>query len=272
VKKSLIIPKLAMIPLGVLLVTACTSGIIPVQSPSQTSTPASQAQTPTAFPSPEDIVTQFLNSLSKDASGKSSLGYLSLILQEDIAADHSLMDLMSIQNMYRSFGISNSFVEDSGKRAFVQVGLNYGSPILREFVLIQQDGGWRINNFIDYDIPSPDIYPYYQDANTTILDYIQALHEDKPAVAWNMLQADTQLVITQTELETQANAVLNINVSALDLIKDDGDRLVYHASIWVDPNTDLKSEWAEGRNERWFELVNTLDGWRIQQVSMTSID
>jgi len=123
-----------------------------------------------------------------------------------------------------------------------------------------------------YDIPSPDIYPYYQDANTTILDYIQALHEDNPTSAWDLLQAEHQQAITQTELESQANALLNINVSALDLIKDDGERLVYHASIWVDPNTDQKSEWVDGRNERWFELVNTLDGWRIQQVSMTPID
>jgi len=271
-KKHLWIPTVMTILAGALLITACAGIVMPVGSPSQTSTPVSQAQTPTAFPSPEEVVTQFLNSLIKDPSGKSSLEYLSTFLQEDIAADHALADLMAIQNMYRSFGISNSFLEDNGKRAFVQVGLNYGSPILREFVLIQENGMWRINNFVNYDIPSPDVYPYYQDANTAVLDYIQALHDDKPSFAWDLLQADTQLVITPTELETQANAIHNINVSALDLIKDDGERLVYHGSIWVDPNTDQKSEWVEGRNERWFELVNTLDGWRIQQISLTSID
>jgi len=65
-----------------------------------TSTPVSPVQTPTDFPSPEEVVTQFLNSISDDPTGKSSLGYLSQFLQEDLAADHSLTDLMGIQNSF----------------------------------------------------------------------------------------------------------------------------------------------------------------------------
>lgn len=262
---------LAFILLLAVLFTACTATAA-TQSTGQTAIPLEGQNTSAHETGPVEAVSAFLDSLMQDPSGESSKQYLSQTLREDIDANHPVMDIMGIQNVYPSYSISNWGIEQDRNRAFVQVELNYGSPMLRDFMLTHKDGSWWISTIISYLIPSPDVSPYYQDTNKTILDYVQALNDDQPAAAWDLLQADTQLILTKSELSTQAEAIRTINISSMKLYNDDVDRLLYQVSLWVDPNPGQKSEWREGQNVRWIEVVNTEGGWRIQQISDIALD
>lgn len=262
---------LAFILLVAGTIQACT-GISATHTASPTTSLSSGQPTPANGDGPVEVVSAFLDSLIQDPSGENSKQYLSQSLREDVAANHPIADILRIKDIYRSYGISDSSIEQDRNRAFVQVGLNYGSPVLRDFVLTHRGGSWLINTIISYSIPSPNVSPYYLDANKTILDYVQALDDNQPAAAWDLLQADTQLILNKSELSTQVSAIRTINIVAMNLYNDDTDRLLYQVLLWVNPKSGQKSEWQDGRNERWIELVNTEGGWRIQQISDIALD
>jgi hypothetical protein len=227
--------------------------------------------TPANLDEPSKVVDAFLNNLVKDPSGSEDMAYTTIALREVIDHGHTILELLGLSTMYQSFGITASQIREDGQQATVQVELNLTSPVEREFSLVKVEGNWRINTVISYNIPEPNIFSYYQDANNLILDYYQALSDKDSHLAWSLLDGSMQETLTAQDLADQANTVDRITVTNLELTSDLEDRLVYHVLLWVSPNPDHRSEWSDGQNECWMEVVPTDNGWAITHISTTPI-
>jgi hypothetical protein len=221
---------------------------------------------------PAQVVSDFLAALQQAPSGMSSLPFLSQSLRADVESGQALTTTLGIEGTYQSFGILSTQIETDGRRALVEVGLNYVSPIQRAFALIREDSAWRIDTIIVYAVPPLSVSPALQDADLVILDYVQALQEKQPAIAWELLAPGAQAQTSEAQIGQLAQTLQYVSATSLNLTQAAQDRLVYAVQLWVTPASDQASEWTGGRNLRWFALVRTPEGWRIAQISNSPIE
>jgi hypothetical protein len=213
------------------------------------------------------VVSDFLTTLQADPSGKSSMDYLSNTLQADIQMGNLLPNLLGIQNTYSSFGISSSQEIPGTGQILVEAGLNYVSPIKRAFVLINENDTWKINTFIVYAFPSVGAGNDFTSADQVILEYVQALQNKDAVTAWDLLSQNGQSGTSQAALEKEAQGLQFISPVSIILHESGSDRLTYTVNLWVELGQNVLPGWKQGLNSRSFELIQTKEGWRINQIS-----
>jgi hypothetical protein len=224
-----------------------------------------------AMSEPDQVVKDFLATRQIEPSGASSLDFLSRSLQAVIESGQTLTDVLGLDIPYKSFGIAGSQVEDGGQRALVEANLNAVSPIARAFELVKEGGLWRINTVIVYALPAMSLPANVVDADQTLLDYVWGLQDKQPAAAWALLTPEAQAQTSETALAQSAAASKQIAAPLLRLIQASADRLVYAATLWVQPTPGASAGWVDGSNARWFVLSSTADGWRIAQITDSPI-
>lgn len=213
------------------------------------------------------VVSNFLTALKADPSGQSSMDYLSSTLQADIQKGDLLPNLLGIQNTYSNFGISSSQLIPGTGHVLVEAGLNYVSPVERAFVLIKENGTWKINTFIDYAFPSVGSSNDFTSADQVVLEYVQALQNKDSVTAWDLLSQNGQSGISQAALEKEAQGFQFISPVSIILHENGTDHLTYTVNLWVELGQNALPGWEPGLNTRSFELTQTKDGWRIDQIT-----
>jgi hypothetical protein len=215
---------------------------------------------------PATVVWEFLNSVLSDSSGTANAKYLTPALQAEISGGHSIPELLAIQGQYRTFGVDPSRLLEDGQHALVTAGLNYGSPVLRTFVLTRASGSWLIETIISYSEPLNEISTDISNSSQVILQYAWDLASDAPDAAWGLLTADTQALVSQDQLAASASEARAFSITNLTLLSELQDRMIYEARFWVSLNGS-STNWTEGENIRFLEILSTPDGWRISSVS-----
>lgn len=104
-------------------------------------TPPPSADYPTT---PEDVVKAFLNSIASDYSASISARYLSENLQAEVRNGRSLLQILGIQNAFKSFsvGTAESGAADSAS-VRAALDLDEGQQT-RFFILKKEEDAWRI--------------------------------------------------------------------------------------------------------------------------------
>jgi hypothetical protein len=219
---------------------------------------------------PTQVVNAFLTALQDDPSGKSSLAYLSQDLQANVQSVNLESQLLGIEGTFRSFGISQTQMEDSGEYALVEVGLNVVSPLKRAFELVQENGDWVIDAFVIYGVPAMNVPADATSADLVVLGYIHALQDKNAAAAWALLDPAAQSTLSEADLAAMAQAAGKISLISIDLTQVSPDQLVYTASLWVAPDPNQPGDWLAGANTRTFYLTQTPGGWLIAQIAKPS--
>lgn len=95
---------------------------------------------------PGQVTHDFLISLLRDPSGAGSLKYLTRRRAAEVEGGTSILALLGVQKLYKSFSYE-ILVMNSGGVSTIRVTLDYDDgPQARTFTLIQEGGGWRIND------------------------------------------------------------------------------------------------------------------------------
>ena len=225
-----------------------------------------QAGGSTNADAPAQVVTDFLNSLKNDPSGKSSLGDLSSSVQADIRGGDLVPTLLGIQNTYSSFGISGTWQTAGTDIVFVDAILNYVSPIRRTFALVKEHNTYRINTFIVYAFPSMTPVKDFQPADQVIIRYVQALSGKDADTAWELLSPEAQNITTKADLLKKSQGLQKITPISLVLNEPGQDQLSYRVKLWVDLAQDPAEGWNTGPNTRSYKMVQTGQGWKISQI------
>ncbi len=251
---------------SVLLLGACqakpTQGTISPEPGSQlTPKPLASQNDPTA------IVSDFLASLKQDHSGNQSTIYLSQAMKADVANGHLLPTVVGIQDTYRSFGVSEALLDPSGKRAEVKATLNYVSPIRRDFLLVKEDGQWKINTIIAYAVPPMSVPENALPAANVILRYVDDLQAQDAHAAWSLLAPDAQTPFTEADIAQEATDIQQITATSMSLVEVNPARMVFEVTFWVTPSPNTTGDWKAGSNMRWFELKPTSEGWLIDTIA-----
>ncbi len=212
------------------------------------------------------VVNDFLTTLKTDPSGKSSLDDLSSALQADLQSGDLLPDLLGIQNTYASFGITHVQPLTGMGQVVVDTTLNFVSPIRRSFVLVMENGAWRINTFIVHALPPMSPAGDFQTADQVILEYVLALQNKAAAAAWGLLSAKAQNTNPQANLEKDAQGFKSISAVAITLNETGQDQLAYTVKLWVSLSPTPAPDWLEGKNTRSFQLIKTGQSWQIDQI------
>lgn len=231
----------------------------------QSAAPAPVATSPVGD-APAAVVWEFLDSVQNDSSVGVNAKYLASALQDEISSGHPIPELLAIQDRYNSFGVDPSQLLDDGQHAIVTAGLNYGSPVLRTFVLSKTGGSWQIETIISYSEPLNEISADIQDSSLVVLQYVWDLANGAPDAAWGLLTSDTQALISQDQLASSAAETKQFSLAGLTLLSELQDRTIYELRLWVSVNGN-SANWTEGENLRFVELMNTPDGWRIASFS-----
>jgi hypothetical protein len=212
------------------------------------------------------IVTDFLNSLKKDPSGKSSINDLSESIQLDLQNGDLLPDLVGIQNTYSSFGISSEQPVQGTDLTLVNVTLNYVSPISRSMVVANKDGSSLIDTFIRHNQPPMTPEDEFQKADQVILKYIQAMQNKDAVTAFSLLSPDGQNATPQDKLSAEMSGLQSISPISISLDKSGSSNLTYTVKLWVKLAGTNSSTWNDGENTRTFHLTKKDQDWQIDQI------
>ena len=229
-------------------------------------TAATQAASEPSGDAPAAVIWNFLNTVQSDSSVQANAQYLSPALQADISSGHPIPELLAVQNTWETFGVNPSTLLDDGQHAIATAGLNYGSPILRTFVLARSNGGWVIETIISYSEPLTEVSTDINNANQVLLQYGWDLASGAPDAAWGLLTSDAQALTSQDQLAASASEAKEFSVTNISLLSELQDRMIYEAGFWVALNGS-STNWTAGENIRFVEMLNTPDGWRIANVS-----
>ena len=256
------------------LLAACSPTTTAISSATATAVPpTATTENNTAKQQAADTVSQFLQSLQNDSSGTSSLDYLSDPLRADVESGNlvtTLLGIDNIDNMYRSFGVDTVEVDTARGQAIVEAGLNYGSPIKRDFVLTEENGNWLINTLISYSMTAMSLPEDRLASAQVIIDYYQAL-EDKQTNDAMALLAPSAVQNNNTDVAAAAKEIQGITVTSLDLTQATSDKEIYSATFWVLPDSEDPGDWTTGSNMRQIELTHTTNDWRIAQITDESM-
>jgi hypothetical protein len=231
----------------------------------QSAAPAPVATSPVGD-APAAVVWDLLDSLQSDSSVGANAKYLTPALQAEISSGHPIPELLAVQDRYISFGVDPSQLLEDGRHAIVTAGLNFGSPVLRTFVLTKMNGGWQVETIISYSEPLNEVSADIQDSSLVVLQYVWDLASGAPDAAWELLTSDTQALSSQDQLASSAAETKQFSLTGLALLSELQDRMIYELRLWVSLNGS-STNWTEGENLRFVELMNTPDGWRISSFS-----
>jgi hypothetical protein len=68
-------------------------------------------------------------------------------------------------------------------------------------------------------------------------------------------------------VEEVAASVESIVISRLEALRSADDRIIYRAVLVVSVAAGQGSDWSDGVNERFIEVLLTAEGWRINRVA-----
>jgi hypothetical protein len=253
--------------MGMVIILAACGITSSAQGPSLTPVPPTEVGS-----SPEQTVNDFLSSLQKDASGESSLGFLSPDLQADIESGHLLTTIVKNESEFKSFGVDPAIYYEDGSRATVLATLNEVSPIQRDFELQKFQDAWLISSIVSYAVPTKSLSTDEIQVSHVILDYARALSQDFYTKAWSLLSPDAQTPLTEADIEVEAQSLQNLSVTSMTLLENTPESQVFEATFWATLASDNRSDWRAGSNLRWIEAIKTNDGWRISQVDDSPIE
>jgi hypothetical protein len=100
-----------------------------------------------------------------------------------------------------------------------------------------------------------------------VRDYYRALTEKQAEEARHLLTVSAQERNSLADVEEVAESVESIAVSRLEGLSTADDWVVYRAVLVVKVAAGPGSDWSEGVNERFIEVLLTDAGWRINRVS-----
>jgi hypothetical protein len=266
-----------LITLGIVgsaILSACQSAANQATPVPQTTETAGTAATASvqAGEGPAKVVSQFLTAIKQESSGQQSLIFLSQAMQADVESRNLLLDVVGIQEVYPSFDVKPAEISPDGQHAMVEAILNFADPIQRNFALIQENGAWRINTIIAYAVPPVNVSQEDVAAAETILSFTQDLQNNDSSSAWNLLTPNAQEPLTEADIEADAKGAKQIAATTIDLIIADQNRLVYAVTYWVAPDPANPSDWVQGSNLRWFEMVPVEGQWLINEIADTPIE
>jgi hypothetical protein len=141
---------------------------------------------PTAAPYPSDaqaVVEAFLQAIQNDASGKTSVVYLSPNLEAEYQHGTPIGMILGIQNMYHSFTVQPA-VSTAADAAQVQATLEFSSGSeQRMFAVARQADRWQITSITAGMSDSPLAAPsgqeaYPADAASVVRDFLTTLQTD----------------------------------------------------------------------------------------------
>ncbi len=274
---------LILLMLAAGLLTACRAATSTTTAPATPTTTGMATETATAAPptatstsstidqQAADTVTNFLQSLLNDPNGTSSMAYLTEDLQADVESGNVLTTLLGIDNMYRSFGVNTLQVDKDGGQAIVEAGLNYGSPITRDFILTEEGGQWLINTILSYAQQSMSLPDDRIASAQVIIDYYQYLADGQAAAAMDLLTPDMLAQTSESDVTAAANEIQGLTTTSLKLVQASPDAEIYTGTFWVLPDSEDSGDWVTGSNTRWIALEKTSIGWRIAQLSLNPI-
>ena len=214
------------------------------------------------------VVDAFLTELMADPTGATTAPYFSTPLQAEIDAGTPVSELLGIPGDFLSYGIDTNEVESIASRAFVQVTLNFVSPIRRAFELVQENDIWKINTIVVYGVPDQALPTDIEAADLEVLDLVWALKTgDLPSVeALLTPNATTEL----GDLTQLMQGVDNITALTLRLTGVSGGQAVYLATLQVDTASGAPS-WQQGTNQRWIGLTQSSGVWQINQMTSSEL-
>ncbi len=214
------------------------------------------------------VVDAFLTQLMAEPAGAATSPYFTGPLQTEIDAGQPVSELLAIPGDFVSYGIDTSEVEGVASRAFVQVTLNFVSPIRRAFELIQDNDIWKINTIIIYGVPDQTLPTDIEAADLEVLDLVWALKTgDLPSV--EALLTPSALV-ELGDLTQLMQGVDNITALTLQLTGVSGGQAVYLATLQVDTASGSPS-WQQGTNQRWIGLTQSGGVWQINQMTSSEL-
>jgi hypothetical protein len=117
-----------------------------------------------------------------------------------------LPQLLGLEGTFRSFGISGTQMEDGGKYALAEAGLNVVSPLKRGLELVQENGSWVIDAFVTYRVPAMNVPADVAGADQVVLGYIHALQDKQAATAWALLNPAAQSTLSEVDVASMARA------------------------------------------------------------------
>lgn len=150
--------------------TATSAPAQPTVAPPQPTVVAAEPTAPTTRAEPEEVVRAFLTRFS--GGGDRSIdpaAYLTNNLRAQIRPDYPLNYIMGLQNMYSGFEVLSA--EDAAGTVRVHATLSYTNDQPRTFVMINEDGQWRIDQIITPNgptTPAPTPAPNPQPAGGAI--------------------------------------------------------------------------------------------------------
>jgi len=119
------------------------------------------------------------------------------------------------------------------------------------------------------------------DPQKAIADYFALLSQNRYDDAKTLLTPDYQSRLGDSKVDTFLHSVRTASVSKMvdavewanglgaHLPAPPADRREYLVTLQVDPNPTGKTDWSEGMNRRFVDVVNSGPGWRIDNIGMS---
>lgn len=244
--------------------------IVQAQPPTATANAVDATQTHLAASGPSATVEHFLRALQQDASGQRGLPDLSEALQADIAAGHSVAEIVGVQNDYQSFELRVIDDGSASGMAIVEARLDFDSPTDITFYLQQETDAWRIGTVSQHQAAGLGAKPATLYATDKVmLDYIADVRRGRTDDAVKFLSDKLR---QQTDADSASTGPVDIVPTVLQPLISTPARVVYHANLYVQPQTSQTALWQQGDNERWIELVKDADGWHINQIDEVQLE
>lgn len=101
--------------------------------------------------------------------------------------------------------------------------------------------------------------------------YYQALANNEAELARDLLTLSAQARNDLEDVQIVAESIETITVTRLQEVSREPRRIVYQAILAVEPAPNRPGFWDDGPNERFVEVVETTDGWRINRVTSTPV-
>jgi hypothetical protein len=140
----------------------------------------------------------------------------------------------------------------------------------RSFVLVPQDGVWRVNTIVVYAVPPMAISPDFVASDCIILAYVRAFQKKDVSTAWALLTPEDEYQVSESDIAVVSESVENIAPTSATLIEATESQLVYQVNLWVTVKSGETDQWTEDENVRWFEMVPTSEDWGIARVGSTA--
>jgi hypothetical protein len=229
--------------------------------------------------SPVKLIQDFFAAFKNDQ--KTALAYLGTDLQEQIKQGKTTLPLLlGVQNVPESVSVTPA----AGKDNVFDVYENFqgGKQYIQMIVTSDSGGKLKITNII---IPNPPPVPSsptpdaatlvgYQ-THPIIEQYAQALGDGQFDQVYKLFSSKYQKESgSETEFaKSQQQTLKQLKVVALDEAVSPSlqpGRAVYLALFLAEVGPQ-PSNWSDGNNKRWVEMVKEGDAWKINQVATSPI-